>query len=141
MLNSNSSANLRPQMEPNGHLLTSPICRPLLSHASQWVFFACQLVTYWKQSKFMLRMAFNKMMACTRFDIIWRYLHLTNLENIPQPSTDRLAKLHRYLHKLNNAFKAQYAPYSAVTSDETMIKFKGRFSFRHTSLLNPSSGV
>lgn len=85
---------------------------------------------YWRQKKVMLRTAFNSIMPRDRFFQIWRYLHLHNSE-APQPNRpDKLIKLRWFLDYINDKCSSAYTPYGYYTVDESMIKFKGRLSFR-----------
>ena len=84
---------------------------------------------YWRQKKRMFRTSFNSIMSRDRFNLIWRYLHLHNNEDRPtQP--DKLLKLRWFIDQMNKNFSTAYTPYGDVTVDESMIKFKGRLSFR-----------
>ena len=68
-------------------------------------------------------------MSRDRFHQIWRYLHIQNNEEQPQ-TPDKLWKLRWFLDYLDNKFGEVYVPYKNATVDESMIKFKGRLSFR-----------
>lgn len=84
---------------------------------------------YWRQKKRMFCTSFNDIMPRDRFNLIWRYLHLHNNEDrLPRP--DKLHKIRWMLNYLNHQFLEAYVPDGYVTVDESMIKFKGRLSFR-----------
>ncbi|XP_062583974.1 piggyBac transposable element-derived protein 4-like [Saccostrea cucullata] len=84
---------------------------------------------YWRQNKWMFVTNFNRVMSRDRFFLIWRYLHVQN--NEIQPDTpDKLWKIRYLLDFLNKKFEEMYVPYGNATVDESMIKFKGRLSFR-----------
>ena len=69
-------------------------------------------------------------MSRDRFDLIWRYLHLHNNQAPEvQERPDKLKKLRWYLGFLDQKFSENFIPKTA-TIDESMIKFKGRLSFR-----------
>jgi hypothetical protein len=67
-------------------------------------------------------------MTRDRFDLIWRFLHLQN--NAELNPEDPLRKLRFFIDFLNKKFKEVYVPQDSVTVDESMVKFKGRLSFR-----------
>ena len=84
---------------------------------------------YWRKSKRMFKTAFNDIMTRDRFNIIWRYLHL-NDRQAPLAVPDKLIKVRWFIDYLNEKFTTTYMPYGHVTIDESMVKFKGRLSFR-----------
>ena len=84
---------------------------------------------YWRQKKKMFQTNFNRVMPRDKFNLIWRYLHLHN-NSQPPAVPDKLLKLQWLLNYLNATFQQQYTPYGNVTIGESMIKFKGRLSFR-----------
>jgi hypothetical protein len=75
--------------------------------------------------------SFNKIMCGDRFDQIWRYLHLHDHET-PEVAGqhDKLKNIRWYLDYLDKKFTYNFIPNENVTIDESMIKFKGRLSFR-----------
>ena len=83
---------------------------------------------YWRQSKWLLKTEFGKVMSRDRFSLIWRYLHLTN-SDIPAAIGHKLSKVHRYIDFLNNQFQTVYVPHGKYAVDESMIRFKGRLAF------------
>ena len=84
---------------------------------------------YWRQTKWFLKTEFGKVMSRDRFNLIWRYLHLTN-NDIPAAIGDKLSKVRWYIDFLNNQFQTMYVPYGKYAVDESMIRFKGRLAFR-----------
>ena len=84
---------------------------------------------YWRQTKWFLKTEFGKVMSRDRFNLIWRYLHLTN-NAIPAAIGDKLSKVRWYMDFLNNQFQTVYVPYGKYAVDESMIRFKGRLAFR-----------
>ena len=84
---------------------------------------------YWRQTKWFLKTEFGKVMSRDRFNLIWRYLHLTN-NAIPAAIGDKLSKVRWYIDFLNNQFQTVYVPYGKYAVDESMIRFKGRLAFR-----------
>ncbi|XP_052261867.1 piggyBac transposable element-derived protein 4-like [Dreissena polymorpha] len=93
---------------------------------------------YWRVKKRMFRTAFNTIMPRDKFNLIWRYLHLTNNDAPPPARPDKLKKIRWFLNYLNDKFKAMYTPYKHVTVDESMVKFKGRLGFRQYMPLKPT---
>ncbi|XP_062609309.1 piggyBac transposable element-derived protein 4-like [Saccostrea cucullata] len=84
---------------------------------------------YWMKNKWMFVINFNRVMSKDRFFLIWRYLHVQN--NEIQPDTpDNLWKICYLWEFLNKKFGEMYVPYGNATVDESMIKFRGRFSFQ-----------
>ena len=67
-------------------------------------------------------------MSRDRFDLIWRFLHLSN-NNQPN-NNDKLSKLRFFLDYLNRKFKEVYKPNAHMTVDESMVPFKGRLGFK-----------
>ena len=84
---------------------------------------------YWRQNKWMFCTSYNRVMSRDRFHQIWRYLHIQNNEELPD-TPDKLWKVRWFLEYLNGKFGEIYVPYENFTVDESMIKFKGRLSFR-----------
>ena len=72
-------------------------------------------------------------MARDTFNLLWRYLHLQNNEELgPQGDrhSDKLFKIRWFVNYLNNKFQSVYMPYGQFSLDESMVKFKGRLGFR-----------
>ena len=84
---------------------------------------------YWRVKKRLFRTNFSKVMPRDRFNLIWRYFHLQDNESRPN-TEDKLRKIRFFLDYLNDKFAEAYTPYGNYTVDESMIKFKGRLSFR-----------
>ncbi|XP_052236071.1 piggyBac transposable element-derived protein 4-like [Dreissena polymorpha] len=68
---------------------------------------------YWRVKKRMFRTAFNTIMPRDKFNLIWRYLHLTDNVAPPPARPDKLKKI-------------------------SMLKFKGRLGFRQYMPLKPT---
>ncbi|MEW8548513.1 MAG: transposase, partial [Candidatus Thiodiazotropha sp.] len=85
---------------------------------------------YWRQKRVMFRTAFNNIMPRNKFSQIWRYLHLHDSQAPPPDQPDKLLKIRWFIDYLNDKCSKAYAPYGHYTVDESMIKFKGRLSFR-----------
>ena len=84
---------------------------------------------YWRVRKRLFRTNFSKVMPRDRFNLIWRYFHLQDNESQPVAG-DKFHKIRWFLDYLNRKFAEAYTPYGNYTVDESMIKFKGRLSFR-----------
>jgi hypothetical protein len=68
-------------------------------------------------------------MSRDKFNQTWRYLHLQ--DNRYPDNNDRLWKVRWYLDHLYHRFEEVYKPPEGTyTIDESMVKFKGRLSFR-----------
>ena len=88
---------------------------------------------YWRTSNKLCQVFktnFNHIMPRDRYTQIWRYLHLNNRDAQPPAVPDKLGKLRWFITFLNSKFTDLYVPYGYVTIDESMVKFKGRLSFR-----------
>ena len=84
---------------------------------------------YWRTTKWMLTTKFPSVMSRNKFDFMWRYLHLQD-NTAPVPAGEKVWKLRWFLNHLNTRFQEAYTPYGHCTIDESMVKFKGRLSFR-----------
>jgi hypothetical protein len=82
--------------------------------------------------------SFNKVMSRDRFDLIWRYLHLQDNEAVDEERPDKLIKIRWYLDYLDQKCSYNFIPKTNATFDESMIKFKGRLSFRQYLPANPT---
>ena len=84
---------------------------------------------YWRLSNWLLKTNFGSVMARDKFNLIWRYLHLTD-NDAPAAEGDKLSKIRWFVDFLNDQFLSVYVPYGKYTVDESMVKFKGRLEFR-----------
>ena len=90
-----------------------------------------KITDHWKQKFRLFRSQVNTIMSRDCFQLIWRYLHLNDSELLLQlGQPDKLLKLTCLIEYLNKAFSQMYKTYRSVTIDESMVKFKGRFSVR-----------
>ncbi len=65
-----------------------------------------------------------EVMSCVRFEQIWRYFHLCNLDHqVPRGQMTSFSKVRELL---NFQFESQYNTHSELTIEEAMIKFKDR---------------
>ena len=73
------------------------------------------------------------MMSRDRYLHILRFLHFTDNGHAPDPADpnrDKLWKRKPFLNALLPRFTEVYAPSQNLSSDETLIKFKGRVHLR-----------
>ena len=92
-----------------------------------------QLDLYWSTKHPLIRVGFSEVMSRIRFEQIWRYFHLCNLDHaVPrgQPGYDKLFKVRKLLDLVSAQFDSQYNTHGELTIDEAMIKFKGRLGFK-----------
>lgn len=80
-------------------------------------------------------------MSRTRYLQIIRYLHFADnreeVKNKNSPNYDKLFKLRKFLDLLLPTFTKVYKPERNLAVDETLIKFKGKFYFRHFIPIKP----
>ena len=84
---------------------------------------------YWRATKWLFKTNFSTVMSRNKFDFMWRYVHLQD-NTVPAPVGEKVWKLRWFLDHLTTRFQEVYTPYQNCTIDESMIKFKGRLSFR-----------
>lgn len=72
---------------------------------------------------------FNKTMPRDRALQIMPYLHFVDNNNVDPD--DRLAKIRPVLDKMVAKFKENYTPSQETSTDEFLLKFKGRIRFHH----------
>lgn len=88
---------------------------------------------YWSSAPDLNDSYISKLMTVNRFGWILSNLHLNDNSVIPvrgSPGYNKLYKLQPYLDKLQNNFKKCFQPSRILSVDESMIKFKGRCSFK-----------
>ena len=86
---------------------------------------------YWQASHELLRQPISNVMSLTRFQQIWRFLHLshtTQQKPAGHPEHDKLFKVCPLVRLLQDSFESLYNLHRQVTIDEAMIPFKGRLS-------------
>ena len=93
---------------------------------------------YWRKRRRLFSTSFGEIMARDRFNLIWRYLHLSDNTQRQNPEPDRLFKVRPYLTYLNEKFGALYRSHGDVTIDESMIKYKGRLKFLQYMPMKPT---
>ena len=72
-------------------------------------------------------------MSLTRFEQIYRFLHLSDSEQqvaVGQPGHDYLYKVRKLLDLLSPHFLSEYNSHEELSIDEAMIPFKGRLSIK-----------
>ena len=85
---------------------------------------------YWRSSKWLFSTEFGSIMPRDRFDLLWRYLHLQDNKDTSINKSDKLWKLRWFIDHLNARFQSVYSFGENCTIDESMVRFKGRLSFR-----------
>lgn len=91
------------------------------------------LVSYWSTDEIFLTPFFQKTFPRIRFTQILRYLHFvdnTTLTARGQEGYDKLGKIRPFLERVIGRFQQVYSPSRNLSVDETLIKFKGRLSWR-----------
>ena len=92
-----------------------------------------QLPLYWSTKHPFISVGLSEVMSRIRFEQIWRYFHLCNLDHqVPrgQPGHDKLFKVRELLDLVSAQFDSQYNTHGELAIDEAMIKFKGRLGFK-----------
>lgn len=88
---------------------------------------------YWS-SKPILRDDFiSSLMSLNRFSWLLGNFHLSDNNMMPRrdsPEYDKLYKVRSYLNILSSTFETHYNPTEHISIDESMIKFKGRSTFK-----------
>ncbi|KAG5274638.1 hypothetical protein AALO_G00138490 [Alosa alosa] len=81
---------------------------------------------------------FPTLMTISTPPMIQRYLHLQNNQAADVNHEDKLWKMRWFLNYLIARFQALYEVDGKVSVDESMIKFKGRLSFRQYLPMKPT---
>lgn len=85
------------------------------------------LGSYWSKRTIINTPIFAATMPRDRFFDISKFLHFTDNEKLDK--NDRIRKIRNLVDYLNNTFDHLYTPESAVSLDESLMKFKGRLSY------------
>lgn len=86
---------------------------------------------HWSRSEILRSPLYSATMARNRFTAILRFFHLANNRDVEGDSPrDKLAKLRPLLNIVLPSFLRVYQPGRSLSPDETMVKFKGRVSFK-----------
>jgi hypothetical protein len=71
---------------------------------------------------------FADIMSRDRFHLLLRFLHFN--DNEYQPSDDKLYKIKSIIIHLRERFRKLLIPYQDLCIDESLMLYKGRFSFK-----------
>lgn len=88
---------------------------------------------YWSKRPLIETPIFRNVMPFKRFKQISRFLHFCNNETAD--NNDRLRKIRPIINLWNEKFKEIYTPDEYVSIDESLMKYKGRLSYKQ---FNPS---
>lgn len=86
-----------------------------------------EISLYWSRDPLFAVIFPSKVMSRNRFELLLRMVHFSNNNEI---SIDRLNKIKIIIDTLNENFKKYYYVPENVCIDESIIPFRGRFSFR-----------
>ena len=92
-----------------------------------------RLRLYWTKQHPYICPAICEIMSLTRFEQIYRFLHLCDSNNevaAGQPGHDYLFKVRDLLDLLSPRFLSQYHTHEELSVDEAMIPFKGRLGIK-----------
>ncbi|XP_043469674.1 piggyBac transposable element-derived protein 4-like [Leptopilina heterotoma] len=84
---------------------------------------------YWSNDPLLFTPVFGQYMSLKRFQAISRYLHYSEDESI-----DKLRKIRPLFEMMIEKFKIAYRPGEKISIDESLLKFKGRLSFKQCNL-------
>lgn len=82
----------------------------------------------------------SNIMSLNRFSSLLSHLHLNDNSIMPvkgQQQYDKLYKIRPFINKLRENYQKYYGPSMGQAVDETMVKFKGRISFKQYLPLKP----
>ena len=87
---------------------------------------------YWSTSELHNTPIFSKVMPCTRFQLLLKFLHFNNndLYDPKNEDRDRLHKLRPLIGILRKQYNEVYEPGQNLSIDESLVLFKGRVKFR-----------
>lgn len=112
----------------------------LLSHEELFVFFGLSILMgviqkpnvsmYWSTDPLLATPCFNEKMSRNRFQSISRFLHFSNEDF----DDDKLKKIRPLYESMTEKFQSLYRPKEKISIDESLLKFKGRLSFRQCNL-------
>ena len=90
---------------------------------------------YWSKDNIMATPIFNQMIRRDRFLLLLRFLHFTDKSqyNAADPKGDKLYKLRDVVNMMKYICGKVYAPGKNLSTDESLILFKGRLSFKQYS--------
>ena len=88
---------------------------------------------YWSTDPYLGNPGIQSVMPRERFEALYRYLHLSNSDEMPgrdDPAYDPLYKIRPLINLCQQNFRDRYVPGQNMCVDEGMIKYKGRLYFR-----------
>ena len=91
------------------------------------------LKDYWSSDPALCDPYISNIMSLKRFQWLLSNIHLNDNSNAPSkadPNFDKLYRVRPFLDTLNKNFEAAYSPTQNQAIDESMIKFKGRSSYK-----------
>ena len=86
-----------------------------------------RLSEYWSRDKLLKTDIFSEIMRRDRYLILLKMLHF--VDNTQQ-SSDRLQKISSISSRLQKSFKNSFYPFQNLCTDESLLLFKGRLSFK-----------
>ena len=92
-----------------------------------------RLEMYWSDRNMLSTPHIASVMCKTRFEQIFRFLHLCDTsQQVPagQPGHDKLFKVRHFLDMFSSSFDQEYNLHQECSVDEAMIPFKGRVGFK-----------
>ncbi|XP_018306394.1 piggyBac transposable element-derived protein 4-like [Mycetomoellerius zeteki] len=95
---------------------------------------------FWSRNELLHDTYVSNVMTVIRFGYLLSHFHLNDNSNEPkkgQPGFDKLYKIRPLLDKLSETFKTCYKPNQYQSIDESMIRFKGRSSFKQYMPMKP----
>jgi hypothetical protein len=87
---------------------------------------------YWSPDEFLGNIGVKKVMLRKKYEVINKYLHLSDREHEPPRNTplyDKLYKVRSFLDELSRNFRLWNEPNCNQSIDEGMVAFKGRLSY------------
>ncbi|GFT62292.1 piggyBac transposable element-derived protein 4 [Trichonephila clavipes] len=87
---------------------------------------------YWSKRHFISTLFFSKVMSYRRFNLIYRFLHFSDNETFVTETHEclKLSKIWPVLKYLTIRFKEIVTPDRDVTTDESLMLFKGRLGWK-----------
>ena len=88
-----------------------------------------RLEMYWQtESRLLQTPGISSVMSRIQFEQIWKFLHLA--DNTQDNKTDKFFKVQHFVDLVMTQFSENYTLHQPVTTDEAMIPYKGRLSFK-----------
>jgi hypothetical protein len=87
---------------------------------------------YWSPDEFLGNIGVKSVMLRKKYELINKYLHVSDRENEPlrnTPQFDKLYKVRKFLEDLTENFRLRNAANCNQSIDEGMVAFKGRLSY------------